>query len=222
MGIGPTFDYFNLASNQGTILAGGEFEDHPDLDKAYFIGGEIFFNLEKTDFWLYPRNGLKWINNVRYFNDIEGSGRFVKLKSDFSVFMTPDLPVLLTLALRFGVETNVGDFPFYQSSFVGGGNNLRGFRLQRFAGNTGAYQNTELRIRLSRVRNYLFTGFVGLYGFIDHARVWAENTDFVSNEWHHGYGPGLWVTFFNAFMAAGEIGFSREGNYFYLRTGFFF
>jgi hypothetical protein len=63
---------------------------------------------------------------------------------------------------------------------------------------------------------------MGVYGFFDLGRVWAGGTAIESDVWHKGYGPGLWVTFFNLFLTAAEVGFSEEGSYFYLRTGFFF
>jgi hypothetical protein len=221
-GIGPMFEYYNVTPNEETIIDKEPFNEDLDTDEDYFVGGEFYLNLRRTDFKTNPRNGLKWNNNMRFLNALNGSEKYVKLRSDLSVFLTPNLPLLMTLGLRLGVETNVGSYPFYHSSFIGGGSNLRGFRLQRFAGHTAVYQNTELRLRLARLRTYLFNGYMGVYGFLDMGRVWAGEPAIENDVWHKGYGPGLWVTFFNLFLTAAEVGFSEEGSYFYLRTGFFF
>ncbi|MEM9856025.1 MAG: metallophosphoesterase [Bacteroidota bacterium] len=222
LGIGPTFNYYDAAQNSGNVLDSDIFESDEDLAPGRFLGSELYFDIDKSDNTVYPRNGLKWKNKIGYLNNINGADEFVRLQSDFSVYLTPNLPFYLTLATRFGIQSNFGDHPFYLSSFLGGNSNLRGFRMQRFAGETAAFQNTELRLGVSKVNSYLFNGYWGIFGFVDHGRVWADNPQFESKKWHRGYGPGIWVNFFKFFMTSAGFGFSEEGNFIYVRAGMFF
>ncbi len=229
MGFGPTFNYFDPSGNDDNIVQSEIFASEEDLNPGRFLGTQLFFNIDKRDNTIYTRNGLQWNNQVNYMNDLNGASEFVKVKTDFSVYLTPNLPIPITLASRFGVESNFGNFPFYQSAFLGGnGNllvdnsNLRGFRMQRFAGETSVFHNTELRMGISRVKNYVFNGYWGIFGFIDQGRVWSDNIEFDSDKWHRGYGPGIWVNFFKFIMTSAGYGFSDEGEFFYVRAGMFF
>jgi len=79
----------------------------------------------------------------------------------------------LTLATRFGGTANFGDYEFFQAATLGGLANLRGYGRTRFAGQQSAYNNTEVRVQLVRIRSYLLPATFGVLGFHDVGRVWA-------------------------------------------------
>ena len=91
---------------------------------------------------------------------------------------------------------NFGDYEFFQASSLGGKENLRGFRANRYAGDASMYQNTEFRFKLFNFSNYISRGEFGVLAFNDVGRVWLEGED--SNIWHHGYGGGVWISPFSA------------------------
>jgi hemolysin activation/secretion protein len=115
---------------------------------------------------------------------------------------------------------NAGEYPFYQSAFIGGNTTTRGFRAYRFSGHSSFYQNLEGRLVVSRLRSYVLSGLWGTFGFVDNGRVWANQE--VSKQWHTGYGGGLWMRIYDLFMISGGVGFSEEGRYFRINGGFFF
>ena len=94
-------------------------------------------------------------------------------------------------------------FPFHESAFLGGpgltgsgtsNGNLRGFRKNRFAGDTALYGNSELRLVLARIK-LLLPGELGLFGAADAGRViFVEDPD-DADTWHTGVGGGLWLSF---------------------------
>ena len=86
-------------------------------------------------------------------------------------------------AHRTGAATNFGDYDIYFANTLGRSENLRGFWRYRFSGKTSFYQNTELRLALSKRKNF------GMLGFFDDGRVWIEEED--SKTFHVGYGGGL-------------------------------
>jgi hypothetical protein len=83
-------------------------------------------------------------------------------------------------AHRTGAATNFGDYDIYFANTLGRSENLRGFWRYRFSGKTSFYQNTELRLSLSKRKNF------GMLGFFDDGRVWIEDED--SKTFHVGYG----------------------------------
>ena len=114
-----------------------------------------------------------------------------QVNSDFSFYVNL-VDERLVLVDRLGGGHNFGDFEFYQAQFLGSENNLRGYRKYRFAGESRLYNNVELRWRLANFKTYLFPGSLGLLGFYDTGRVWADNDD--SNKWRSGYGAGFWIS----------------------------
>jgi hypothetical protein len=120
---------------------------------------------------------------TRGFGEVHGEG---------SAFLSPNVALKPTLAVRAGGKHIWGTFPFQESAFVGGTGTVRGLRLQRYAGDASAWANAELRLRLFRV-NVLVPQDIGVFGLADTGRVFLEGED--SRRWHTGVGGGLWISF---------------------------
>ncbi|HEU4883120.1 MAG TPA: BamA/TamA family outer membrane protein [Longimicrobium sp.] len=96
------------------------------------------------------------------------------------------------VAVRAGGKRVWGDFPFYESAFLGGGSTLRGYTGQRFAGDMMAFGGAELRMPLVRM-NLGVRGIFGVMGLMDAGRVWYQDES--DGELHTGIGGGV---FFHA------------------------
>lgn len=224
IGIGPEFQYVDAGNerNEGTFIDSGQFQESLLYEKFTYMGGaRLFANLEVLDNKISPTRGLYWQNELSYLNSFRHDKvNLTRLRSDFVIYVSPDVNFRPTLALRVGGQKNWGDFLFFQSATLGTDNSLRGFRRTRFSGHSSLYQNTELRIPVSRISNYVFTGTWGVYGFVDHGRVWSRYDN--SDKWHRGYGPGLFLNLYNLFTGSASVGFSDEGPYFLVNAGYFF
>jgi outer membrane protein assembly factor BamA len=141
----------------------------------------------------YPTRGIKWITTAQFNHGLNKySSNFSQLKSDLSVYISSNAPPRTVVALRFGAGFNFGSYEFYQSQFLSGLDNLRGYRKFRFAGDKMFYNNLDIRIRLKNYQGYLFTGSYGILLFHDFGRVWVKGEK--SGVWHSGYGIGAWVS----------------------------
>jgi hypothetical protein len=109
------------------------------------------------------------------------------------------------LALRAGGKRVWGDFPFFESAFLGGGSTLRGYTGQRFAGDMMAFGGAELRMPLVRL-NLIARGTLGVMGLMDTGRVWYDGESF--GNLHTGIGGGVFYHFagqtVTATIASGE------------------
>ncbi len=219
VGAGPTFTYYNVKTRPNNITTSLDFDAPEDLTSDEFLGAKLFLDFELVDYAVYPRRGMIWKNQWHYQRERKGGDSFHRLSSDLSLYITPNLPLPVTFATRFGVAANLGSYKFYQSNFLGQSENLRAYRRTRFAGKTAAYQNTEIRIGLSRIRNYFFNGYWGVFGYIDHGRVWTDGEGILSNDWKQGYGPGLWINFFGISVLTLEYGISDEEKLFRINYG---
>jgi hypothetical protein len=222
-GAGPRFRWLKLEDNQNGFVDSDEIQSSPFFaSEVSMLGGEAFFNVEAVNDKRIPTRGFRFFNSLDYMNSLkEDKVNLLRLKSDFAIYISPNATRFNpTIGLRFGGQRNWGDYLFFQSASIGNRTNLRGFRNDRFAGRASLYQNTEIRIPISGIKNYAFTGSWGLYGFIDHGRVWAAGED--SDKWHRGYGPGVFLNLYQAFVLSGNAAFSDEGPYFLVNAGFYF
>ena len=78
-----------------------------------------------------------------------------------------------TLALRAGAKKVWGAYPFFEAAFVGGSDNVRGLRTQRYAGDASVFGSAELRARLGRYY-IILPGTFGVFALGDVGRVYLE------------------------------------------------
>lgn len=123
---------------------------------------------------------------------LDNEETFYKAKFDLRRYMTVNLLSKTTFAFRSGGGKLWGKYPFFKAEFLGGTNNLRGFRRERFSGDASLYGQSEIRAYIGRW-NIIIPGQYGLLTFIESGRVFAENE--YSDQWHSTYGGGLWISF---------------------------
>jgi len=124
--------------------------------------------------------------------DVEST--FGSVNGAASTYLTANIPTAPTLALRVGGEKVWGTIPFHEAAYLGGPNNLRGFRQDRFGGDASVYGNAELRFAISKIR-FLVPGEFGLFGAADVGRVFLDEDPDGADEVHTGLGGGFWLSF---------------------------
>ncbi len=219
-GVGPGYDFNNIldrGKDPNFIVGQTSYDTGP----SRFITLKSYLNISFTDDKIMPKTGLKWNNKAEYFSEVKGDkDQFLRLSSILSAYGTPNFSFPVTLALRLGVQTNIGDYKFYQANAIGNNTYLRGFRNQRFSGRTSYFANSEVRLPISKFRNYIFTGDFGMYAFYDIAKVKSDFPE--EKDWHQGYGPGFWVNFYDKFLLTLGYGFSKESKLIDFNFGFKF
>ena len=77
---------------------------------------------------------------------------------------------------------------------------MRGYRNERFTGESAFVQSTDLRLNLRKVKTGLLPLNIGIYGGFDYGRVWVDdeliitgNTAFNQNTWNTSIGGGIFA-----------------------------
>lgn len=130
----------------------------------------------------------------------------------------------LTVANRLEARHVAGDIPFWERSTLGGANNLRGYPLNRFQGNTSLAYSLELRGWILKFPRFYGLKFGGQL-FTDTGRVFTSSDDL--GDLFEGYkqtiGFGGAMSIFNPdFILRGEIGFSKDVSRIYIGIGYLF
>lgn len=205
----------NIVSDPAQGIPAGDFREQ------WFVGPRLGLRFSEMDDRVNPRLGYRFSSEADVnLGVINTSENFSKVQSVLQLYFSLRTDRQVTLANRIGGNHNFGDFPFYEANTIGGTTNLRGFNSRRFSGRSAFFNNTELRMELFDFYNYLLGGKVGINGFFDTGRVWADGES--SPIWHAGYGGGIWFHAFDSFLINPAIGFSEEGSLFTVKTGFLF
>jgi hypothetical protein len=224
---GPVFQYFKLPQEENF----GKFINNTSLNgldpstlylpKSY-LGAEATLDINSKNNQVIPTRGFVLDAGIRQLFGLNGqSHALTQVRWDMSIFASFVPRSVYVFATRFGYYRNFGDFEFPQANYLSGTDNLRGYRRNRFAGRTMAFNNTELRFKLGNFTTYLFPGSLGVLAFHDVGRVWMD--DQKSNQWHNGFGGGLWVSPTQRFVITASVGHSKEEKaLFYASFGFQF
>jgi hemolysin activation/secretion protein len=170
---------------------------------------------------LLPGKGYYIHVSLKAYGGISNYAKsFGQLSSAFSVYLPIDKRNSIVLADRLGGAITVGKNAFYQSVFIGGHENLLGYRQYRFAGEHALYNNLEARAKLANFTGYIVPGELGLLAFYDAGRVWVDDEQ--SATWHQGIGGGLYFAPAKLAVLSVVAGHSSEGWYPYITLGFRF
>lgn len=118
----------------------------------------------------------------------------------------------IVLAFRAGGEKISGRYPFFNSAFLGGADNLRGYNKNRFSGDASLFGQMEFRMVLGYFK-FIFNNKIGINLFAESGKVFAPDEN--SDKWHPSYGGGLWISYLqNEIILRTYLAFSKENTIF--------
>ena len=222
--LGPYyFRYWNKFVDNSTRVLGKPSEvglDSLDIysDKSW-LGGKLSIRFDNRNNDIFPTRGVIWNTDLISTAGLnKSSENFTKLASDMTVYASLSDPARVTAVVGLGGGKIFNkSFEYFQAMSLGVGNNLHGFRRNRYLGRSSAYASLELRVKLFEVKSYFLPGPIGLTGFYDIGRVWMVNEN--SKVWHGAYGGGIYFIPFNLFMVSGSIGFTPREKLFNITLG---
>jgi len=215
---GAVMEYFKHDDNVSTLILAENPYGYGDFFQAGLQGG---INWDSRDNPAYPQSGVLLSVNGRLFPKIgDVTELYGRVAGSLAAYVTARGPLEPTLALRVGGERAWGDLPYQSAAYIGGDTGVRGFLSHRYAGESSAFGNVEVRLPLREMR--FFPGEMGLFGLADVGRVWYDGES--SDKWHHAFGGGIWIGFLlerNPTLTLG-VANSEEGTLPYFRAGFAF
>ncbi len=222
--VGPTVESVNVEYDATDVTADLFSEGNDVFTSQPYVGGEAIFQYKNKDALIaYPIRGYQFDLTAGYKTNIdkEFNNSFSYLKPTLSIDYPLHSSGIVVLATKLGAHMNFGgDYEFYHGATVGGNKSLRGYRNERFNGNTAFYQSTDLRIGLARFRTSFVPIRMGITGGFDYGRVWTEGGE--SGQWHNNYGGSIFINGFNALTANAGYYLSKESNRIVVTLGFAF
>ncbi|MDE2659385.1 MAG: hypothetical protein OXI45_04175 [Acidobacteriota bacterium] len=203
--LGPVIQWSNTPTEANRDFFIGAL-DEPVYGTGAFgqlgVRGEVEF--DNRDNPAYATRGfLARVSAAGYPGVWDVESPFGNVDVEARTYLTANMALSPTLALRAGGKKVWGTYPFHESAFLGGPGRaglgqvdgpLRGFHKNRFAGDASLYANVELRLALARI-NVLVPGEFGLFGAADVGRVYFADDPADADDWHNGTGGGFWLSF---------------------------
>jgi len=182
-------------------IAGGT---PPGFSSTNLMAAEAGLEIDATSPTLVERRGLKLSLIGRYYPKALSLGSdFAKVRGSVAYFLNFHVLTDCLLTMHIAGEKNWGGYPWFEAAFLGGvptvlgfdawtqdGNLLRGYDLNRFAGDASAVANVDLRIAIGHWNTILPMSY-GVIGLTDVGRVFYAPES--SHKWHLGAGGGLWL-----------------------------
>lgn len=218
---GPHYQWTDVEETAGrfvTDAASGLTTE--DFAASQYVGAKMNYQYARVNSLQMPLAGGVFNLNASWNNRIDGNQdkSFFRLGGELKGYVP--LGKISVFAIRAGATHNFGDFEFFQANTLGNMDNFRGFRRFRYAGQTNFYQNTDLRIKLFELKNYILPTTVGLIIFNDFGRVWVE--DDTSDVLHHAYGGGVFFAPFGMAVFRATYGISKNDTQISIGAGFLF
>ena len=186
------YSYKKIEENKDRIV-----EDFPSINRDVFKGqhfGEIGakYLFKNYDNESLPKLGMTFLANAKWISnltDFERNHFYTELNLGFTHKISAN--GRLTVASMLKGKAVWGNFmEFYQMANLGGDQDLRGYRLGRFAGDKVFLQTSDLRFDALRFKAVVPLR-LGVFVGADYGRVWLNGED--SNKWHSSMGGGFWI-----------------------------
>jgi hypothetical protein len=197
------------------ILTSGAYllYDRRDDSQGLVRGGQIFGRFSSSD-------GLK---DQEAFSDYGWNEAELDLRGYIPI-AGPKTSLALRSRGQVKLPKGGSQIPFYDLSWLGGREYVRGYQTYRFRANNVVIFSAELRRTVYTKTN--FRG-VDVFGFADTGQVWGDarssadplvalNEGFSASNWHSGVGGGIQYRHTRHLAARLEVGRSNEGRAIYL------
>jgi hypothetical protein len=220
--VGPAFESYRVQNVVGRV------SDDSDLgfaqeafERRNYFGLNIENDYGYQDAHWFPTNGFHFNLDYKILRDFSLEETVSTFGTNMTFYMSLLNAPKVVLASKVGYEKVFGDIQFHQFVDLGNDTNLRGYRNNRFRGQSGFYQNLDLRMKLFTWKNSVLPMGVGVMGGYDYGRVWVDNED--SSEWHTSMTAGLWFNFLGAIVLNPYYTWpENETDSFTLQVGFSF
>jgi len=174
------------------------------FDRKNFMGSEVNYRFKNYNDSAYPTLGMDFELTASWKLNAEDTKQsFGSVVPSFSFIHKLIKNERLVLANKTKAHIMFSKhFEFYQGATLGADDGLRGYRFQRFTGNTAFYNSMDIRYNFRKLKSGFAPMNIGFYTGFDIGRVWLQDEN--SKKWHNSYGGGLWLKV--AEMATANVG----------------
>ena len=216
--LGFVYRFSQIYLSDNTLLS----ETKPvGIEDWRYMGVSTGINYDNRDNKIAPLSGFYFdFYNIHFPPFLDNNEDYYKIFLDIRTYLKSEFITTSSFAIRFYGSKLWGSYPFFESVFLGGSDNLRGYNRERFAGNAAAFGSVEWRTYLFPFK-FVVPAQFGILVFTDAGRVYYPGEK--SNKLHQSYGAGIWAYFIEpSYMVNITAANSSEELAFYISAGYAF
>ncbi len=201
LSIAPLFEQYEVEKTTDRFINIPNIINADVFKNQYFFSTTVKYKFKNLDFESLPSLGIDfnlggtWTTNL---NDTQLN--FPSVETSLALFHKVDSEGKIVLGTNFKYKKIFNsNYLFYQGAVIGGDTDLRGFRNERFLGDSYFAQSTDIRLTIGTIRQSIVPMSYGILGGFDYGRVWIDGAD--SERWQHDFGGGLWINAVKMFTA---------------------
>jgi hypothetical protein len=217
--IGPFLRYSSTDDRPDRFLATlGPFYGAGNFGE---VGGALDMRLDTRDRRNAASRGVALDVGGRVFPAIwDLDSVFGEVHGEARTYLSVRAPLDPTLALRVGGKKLWGQYPFFESAFIGGASTVRLGRVNRYAGDASAYGSAELRLSVTRL-TLVLPAQLGVFGLVDAGRVFLAGES--SDRWHAAAGGGVSIAYLDReYTLSLAVASGEERTALYVQAGYGF
>ena len=194
LAINLAIEKIEIESTDGRFIT-DYYSDNPEflIQDFGYLNLNIDYNYSSYDLITNPKKGL----NVEFktglrsnIDDFEKTYAYVFPIIEFYNSLTQNKKLVLKTMAQ-GQFLIGNDFEFFQAAHLGADTGLRGYRKQRFSGNSSLAFGADLRFSFNKLKTNFFPIQLGVFGGYDLGRVWYKGESL--GNWHDDIGGGFWL-----------------------------
>ncbi len=220
--IAASFETLKVEKTSGRFVT-----DSPGISPEVFrfqnyLGAQINYDYERYNSKSKPTLGFgfHWESGWKY-NIKQSDKQFGFINTSLNFNVPIDRLERFVWASKFKYKARLEDgFDFYQAATLGGNDELRGFRPERFTGKQAFLHSSDIRWNIGEINGGLVPMQYGMLVGFDYGRVWNPGES--SNKWHNSYGVGFWVNAIESLTMQTSYFKSVDGGRFVFGLGFGF
>ena len=201
LSISPLFEQYEVDRTANRFIDIPEIVNSKVFLNQYFLSTSVNYRFKNIDFESLPTLGIDFqIGGAWTANLKDTDLNFPALHASLALFHKIDSQGKIVFATNYKYKKIFNsNYLFYQGASIGGDTDLRGFRNERFLGDSYFAQSTDIRFTISKIRQSIVPMSYGILAGFDYGKVGID--DFKSANWHHDFGGGLWINAVKMFTA---------------------
>ncbi len=185
--VGPVFKHVRTDTVGSHLINDSRPYGVPEFAQAGVLMSATYDTRDAPNF---TRTGWRIVAGGAAYPVVFGAGSpFGTMQASAAWYVTLPSASRFTLAARASAKLVMGEVPVHEAAFVGGSTTVRGYESGRYAGESAAFFNSELRIRVATIPVVVPWQF-GVMALADLGRVFNATDD--TNVWHGSAGGGVW------------------------------
>jgi hypothetical protein len=208
----PILNYINLNNNSNDEIRFINLTEAnrvaEDFESKFYSGIGVGFKSERLNNLIIPTSGYTYALSADYKQSLSDiSYANLTFKTNLTAYLPFTATHSFSLVTHIGGQYTFGNYEFFHANYLTTTSRLRGYKLNRFAGDGIVYHSSDLRLKLTEGKGKFKTG-LGLFTSFDYGRAFLEDEN--NNDWHTSYGGGIYITPFN--MLGFKIGYYTGRN----------